>query len=251
MYWHWFDIWDRQALFHAEGEVNFLLGHLEMEHKKTHQTFPFHIYPLGLGWAGAFLGQTGWQSAILQSSPDCKLDVQSHNCLKVVAKYVLLLKWCGLFFLPLRIATANYPIRSLVPVAFSTSVFILSLKVAVSCFPCLFPSKITFSTLRETSPHFSLFNHVHLKTFILSCGSISHSMLLQPNIPNFPPYLASSVSQVFSCVSGAVTLLLLWRTSCITGALLGELFTSQHLSFSVNSEYWLQSYLLDPWRPMN
>lgn len=179
-----------------------------MENKKMHQTFCFHIYPRGWGWTDAFLGQTGWQSAILQSSPDCKLDVKPDNCLKVVAKYVLLLKCRGLFFLPPHIATASYPNHSLGPVAFSTSAFILSLKVADSFFPCLFPSKITFSTPKETSPHFSLFNHFRLKISILPCDSISHSTLLQPNIPNFHPSSASSASQAFPCVSGTVTLLL-------------------------------------------
>lgn len=30
MYRHWFDVWDRQALLHTEGEADFLLGDLEM-----------------------------------------------------------------------------------------------------------------------------------------------------------------------------------------------------------------------------
>lgn len=97
MYWHWFDIWDRQALLHTKGEADFLLGHLEMANKKMHQTFSFHTYPWGWGWTDAFLGQTGWQSPILQFSPDCKLDVKSDNWLKAVAKYVFLIKLCAFF----------------------------------------------------------------------------------------------------------------------------------------------------------
>lgn len=30
MHRHWFDVWDRQALLHTEGEADFLLGDLEM-----------------------------------------------------------------------------------------------------------------------------------------------------------------------------------------------------------------------------
>ena len=170
-----------------------------------HQTFSFHIYPWGWGWTDEFLGHTGWQSAILQFSPDCKLDVKSDNCLKVIAKYVLLLKLCALFFLPLCISIANYANHSVVTAAFSRSAFILSLKVAVSFFPCLFPAKITFSTPMNLLPTFP-FNHFELKISILPCCSVPHSTLLQPNVPNFPPYSSSSASQAFSCVPGTVPL---------------------------------------------
>lgn len=35
MYRHWFDVWDRQALLHTEGEADFLLRDLEMPRQEN------------------------------------------------------------------------------------------------------------------------------------------------------------------------------------------------------------------------
>lgn len=99
-----------------------------------------------------FWGQTDWQSAILQSSQDCKLHVKSSNCLNAVMKYVLLQNFCVLLFFtfPLLITPNHYIFTEVSNIP----LFILSLKVANSFFSWPFTVITTF--MQTYFPLFSL-----------------------------------------------------------------------------------------------